>query len=222
MPDAVRRGDSLKPLLDRLLSVEADDAVGDLGVACESRTAVASSSAFLIRIRQASARSGSGEDTAFPENPMHEAARHVAPFLSLALAVDHEVDRNIEAPQLPTKSPILLAASIEVGLDHQQVQVAIRASLTPSARAEEDDVRIGSSRGKPASGLFNQSVIGDRHSLNRSCRLLQPALKLSEWDAPNNLGPTRILSPAISTQSSTALILSGLKSTMAIRMPVSR
>lgn len=96
--NAARRSDGLKPLLDCLLRWKPMMLSPISGLPANSRTAVASSSAFLRRIREVSERSGSGEDTAFPESPVQEAARHVAPFLSLALAIDHEVNRYIEAP----------------------------------------------------------------------------------------------------------------------------
>src|SRR5215469_7044207 len=89
------------------------------GLPANSRTAVASSSAFLRRIRDVSERSGSGEDTAFLENPMKEAARHVAPLLSLTLAIDDEVNRHVKAPKLLAEPPVLLPAALKVGLDNK-------------------------------------------------------------------------------------------------------
>lgn len=93
--DAACRGDGLQPLLDRLLGMEADDAVADVRIARELADGNRIFFRLPQRIREVSERSGSGEDTAFLENPMKEAARHPAPLLSLALAIDHEVNRHI-------------------------------------------------------------------------------------------------------------------------------
>lgn len=63
---------------------------------------------------------------------MEKAARHVAPLLRLAPAVDEQVNRYIESPKLPAEPPVLLHAPPEVRLDDEQVKITVRASLTPS------------------------------------------------------------------------------------------
>ena len=55
---------------------------------------------------------------------MEEAARRAAPFVRLVLAIDHEVYRHIESPQLLAESPVLLSAPPKVRLDYKQVEVA--------------------------------------------------------------------------------------------------
>jgi hypothetical protein len=142
-----RCGDSLEPLLDRLLGVEPMMLSPISRLPANSRTAVASSSAFLRRIRDVSERSGSGENTAFPKSPMQEAAGHAPPFLGLALAVDHEVNRYVKPTKLSPESPILLPAALKVWLDNEQVQVAIGSRLAPGPQAEQNDVRLRSSCG---------------------------------------------------------------------------
>ncbi|HEU5253072.1 MAG TPA: hypothetical protein VFU16_07095 [Solirubrobacterales bacterium] len=75
----------------------------------------------MRRILEVSERSGSGEDTAFPESPIKGAARHVAPSLGLVLAIDHEINRYFEATQLPAEPPVLVTTPVEVGLDDESV-----------------------------------------------------------------------------------------------------
>ncbi|HEX9966585.1 MAG TPA: hypothetical protein VGB06_01435, partial [Solirubrobacterales bacterium] len=140
-------------------------AVSDLRVARELADRRRVLFRLLESMRDASERSGSGEDTAFPEHPMKEAAGHVAPFLDLALAVDHQINRYIEAPKLPAEPPVLLPAALEVGLYNEQVQIAIRTRLTPRPRAKQNDIRLRSGRDKPAPSLRDEGLFGQCHSV---------------------------------------------------------
>ena len=162
MANTPRCGYRLQPLLNRLLSMEADDAVGYLWIGRE----LADRRLILFRllksrIREVSPRSRCGKDAAFPEGTMEKGAWHVAPLVCLTPAVDDQIDRDIEPSQLPAKPPILLPPAREVRLDDQQVQIAVRPSHAPCTRPEENDVGIGSSaaRRRPASSIRASSVI---------------------------------------------------------------
>ena len=95
---------------------------------------------------------------------MEKRARHAAPLVRLALPIDDQVDGDIETSQLPAEAPVLLTATPEIRLDDQQIQIAVRSSLTPCPRPEENDLGVGGSRGKATSSLFDQSLIGQRHN----------------------------------------------------------
>jgi hypothetical protein len=64
---------------------------------------------------------------------MKEASGHTAPFLRLSLTVDHEIDRDIKSSKLLAEPSVLLPTPTEMGLDDEQVKVAIRTSLAPGA-----------------------------------------------------------------------------------------
>ena len=109
--------------------------------------------------------SGSAEDPALPECPVKQATGHTTSLLRLATAVDDEVDRNSEPSQLLSQPSVLLTAPGKVRLDHEQVEVAVRPSLSMSTRAEEDDVRARRCRREPAPDLLDQVLVGHRHGL---------------------------------------------------------
>lgn len=58
---------------------------------------------------------------ALPKSLMKEAARHLAPFLSLALAVDHEIDCHAKTSKLLAEPRVLITAALEVRLNNEQV-----------------------------------------------------------------------------------------------------
>lgn len=106
-----------------------------------------------------------GENATFPEGTPEEATRHSAPKVRLATPVDDEVDRNSEPSQLLSQPSVLLTAPGKVRLDHEQVEVAVRPSLTVSARTEENDFRTWRRRHEPAARLLDQVLPGHCHGL---------------------------------------------------------
>jgi len=78
-----------------------------------------------------SPRSRSGKDAAFPEDPMKKGARYAAPLVCLAPAIDDQINRDIKSSELPAEPPVLLSAARKIGLDHQQIQIAVGPGLAP-------------------------------------------------------------------------------------------
>ena len=64
---------------------------------------------------------------------MKKGAGYTAPLVRLAPAVDDQIDRDIESPELSSEPSVLLPAAGEIGLDHQQVQIAVGPGLAPRA-----------------------------------------------------------------------------------------
>jgi hypothetical protein len=67
-----------------------------------------------------------------------EAAGNVAPLVDLPPPIDHQVNCHAEPSQLLADLSVLLSAPIEVGLDDEQVQIAIRTRIASGPRAEEN------------------------------------------------------------------------------------
>jgi hypothetical protein len=107
--------------------------------------------------------SRSDKDATFREDLMKEGAGYATPLVCLALAIDDQIDRDIESSKLPTEPSLLFPAAREVRLDDQQVQVAVRPSLAPCTRPEKNDVGVGGGRSETAPDLLDQSIIGHGH-----------------------------------------------------------
>ncbi len=88
----------------------------------------------------------SSEDAAFAEDPVKEAAGNIAPSVGLPPPINHQINCHAESPQLLAEPSVLLSAPVEVGLDDEQVQIAIGSRLASSPRAEENDIRIRNGR----------------------------------------------------------------------------
>lgn len=116
---------------------------------------------------------------------MKKGAGNAAPLVCLAPAIDDQIDRDIESSQLSAEPPVLLPATREIGLDHQQVQIAVRPGLAPCTRPEEDDVRVGGGRGEAAPGLLNQSLIGNRHNVRSVVATRDGRHQTASTDAKN-------------------------------------
>ncbi len=69
---------------------------------------------------------------------MKEAAGNIAPLVGLPPPIDHQINCYAEPPQLHAEPSVLLSAPVEVGLDDEQVQIAIRRRLSLGPRAEEN------------------------------------------------------------------------------------
>lgn len=62
----------------------------------------------------------------------------------------------------------LLSLVINLGLNDKKIDIAARTGLPASVGAEQDHLRVRSSRGKATPGLRNQSLINFLHGRNRS------------------------------------------------------
>jgi hypothetical protein len=144
--------------------MEADNAVGDLPIGCELSNRGRVLFGLLKKDPAGLSRSRSGKDAAFPEDSMKKGARYAAPLVRLASAIDDQIDCDIETSKLPAEPSVLLSAAAKVRLDDKQVQIAVRLSLAPSTRPEENDVGVGSSGGEPAPSLLDQSLVAHCHS----------------------------------------------------------
>lgn len=69
---------------------------------------------------------------------MKEAAGNIAPLVGLPPPIDHQINCHAEPSQLVAEPSVLLSAPVEVGLDDEQIQIAIGSRLAPGPRAEEN------------------------------------------------------------------------------------
>ena len=91
---------------------------------------------------------------------MDEAAAHVTPLLDTALACDDDVHRDQHVAQLPAQSHRLQGGVLDLRLDHEEVQVAVHASIAPAVRPEQDHAGVGW-RGlrQPSASLLDQRLV---------------------------------------------------------------
>jgi len=89
-------------------------------------------------------------------------------------ANNDQVDRDPHGAQRFTQSHELRAATLQLGLNHEQVEIRPRLGVSARMGAKEDDPRIGGSLGQAATSLSDQLLIGhmikvadDRDGLGR-------------------------------------------------------
>src|ERR1700761_7312897 len=84
-------------------------------------------------------RSVSAKNPTLPERPVEQAAGHTTSLIRLSATVDDEVDCNSKPMHLIPQPSVLLTAPLKVRLDHDQVEVTVRPSISMGARPEQND-----------------------------------------------------------------------------------
>lgn len=123
---------------------------------------------------------------------MDEAATHVAPLLDIALTDDDHIRRDSEAPERATEPHRLHGRVLDLGLHHEEVQVAARASVATSVRAEQHDACAWRRLRKPASRLDDGRVIDHAGHASRSLPGPPPTQHSSQRPPPYGLHDDRI------------------------------
>lgn len=101
--------------------------------AASSRTTAASSSALSISVAPGSRL---GKDSPLPERLFQQRSPHTPPVLDVVLADHDQVDRYAEASKHAYEPHELRPPAGNLTLDHEQVEVALRAGLAARVRAE--------------------------------------------------------------------------------------
>jgi len=138
--------DGLDQLLDGLLGMEADNRVG-VSVSGETfRTSVSSSIALASSTRARSSRSCGGmKHSTLGESGVDHRALYPSPILGVVLAYDQDIERHPEWAERSTETDHLGVSVLRPALHDEEVEVAVRTSVTASTRAKEHDLdRIGS------------------------------------------------------------------------------
>jgi len=159
--DPLAGKNSLEPLLDGLLCMEAQDAVRDVCVAREltQRYGVLG----CLPSKDASSRgSSSGDDTAVSEGFVHQRAGNGAPSLCMLGADNDQVDRNPHGAQRFTQPHELGATTLQLRLNHEQIEIRPRLGVSARMGAKEDYPRIGGSHGQATASLSDQLFVGHR------------------------------------------------------------
>jgi hypothetical protein len=97
-----------------------------------------------------------------------EAAADFTPLTDALLAENDHVGREHQAAQSPTQTHRLLEEILHSRLDHKEVQVAVRASLSPRVGAEEDHSRPWW-RGfrEPPTGVLDRHLVNHEPTVSR-------------------------------------------------------
>lgn len=72
---------------------------------------------------------------------MQHGALDVSPVGDMAGADHHHIRRYAESAQLATKPDRLLTAIPHLGLDHQEIEIAVAVRITTSVRSKQDYLR---------------------------------------------------------------------------------
>jgi hypothetical protein len=76
------------------------------------------------------------ENPAFPEGVVQERAGKAAPFVSLLSSIEDQVDRHVKSTKRLSEASGLRSPVIEVGLNDDEIQLAIVKSVPPSTWAK--------------------------------------------------------------------------------------
>ena len=154
------RKHSLERLLDSLLRMERDDHIrnrvqrnhrlhGHQILRCPAQQLL--SRAHWPSGRQLSPLGQRGTD---------ETAAYVTPLSRVPLAHHHHISRKQKPPKRPAQPDRLPHRIIDTRLDYQEVQVAVRTSLTSRVGPEQDHSRVRwRNSHQPTTGLGNESIV---------------------------------------------------------------
>src|SRR5205085_9886970 len=127
-----------------------------------------SSSALRTRTSASALGSRSDKNAASLHRLVDHGSANPSPLICVILAEDDEIDRNADIAEGFTESHELRPAAFQVRLDDEQIQIAVGATLAPSARTEKDHRGVWSCRSETATGLGNQGLVS--HDLDRNRR----------------------------------------------------
>jgi hypothetical protein len=94
---------------------------------------------------------------------MNDAAADIGPTLGVVAVHDHYVGGDAKDAQLAKQANRLPHLVVDVGLDDEEVDIAVGIGLTASMGAEEDHARSRRGRDEAPSGLCDQGFIDDLH-----------------------------------------------------------
>src|SRR6185312_16526229 len=106
------------------------------------RTASASSLALRSN-RRASSNSGCDKDAALAQRTVYECAGNTLSARRLVLGDYDDIDRDTERREGVAQPDHLLQLALDLGLDHEEVEIAVLASIPPRAGPEQQDSRRG-------------------------------------------------------------------------------
>jgi len=94
---------------------------------------------------------------------MDEASSHAAPAIRVLATDDDDIDRHSEVAQRAMEAHRLLGLVVNLGLDHKEIDIAVRAGRATRMRAEQNHLRIGRGLGQAASRLGDQGLVNCPH-----------------------------------------------------------
>lgn len=117
-----------------------------------SRTASISDRSSSARATRVSATSPSspGDKASLLESAPHDVSPHASIALSLLLRVHEHIDRRSYPAQLAAQAHHLRVSARNLGLDHQEVEIAVRRSISARIGAEEEHLRARPGRRRKA------------------------------------------------------------------------
>src|SRR3954462_13002083 len=117
------------------------------------RIAFASSSALRTRTSASTLGSRSDKNAASLHRLVDHGPANTSPLICVIRAEDDEINRNADIAEGFTEPHELRAAAFQIRLDDEQIQIAVGATLAPSARAEKDHSCVRSCRSETATHL---------------------------------------------------------------------
>ena len=90
---------------------------------------------------------------------MDDAATYLTPPISVVAADYDDIGRKPKVTQRAMETHGLLGLIGDLGLDNQEIDVAVRIGLAPGVGAEQDHLRVRRSGSQAASRLGNQSFV---------------------------------------------------------------
>lgn len=85
--------------------------------------------------------SGRGNDAAFGQRVIERRALGFAPLGDVVGAYDDCVGGDAQSAQLSTEPDRFRSTIVNLGLDHEEVEVAVGVGIAASMRSEQDDLR---------------------------------------------------------------------------------
>lgn len=87
----------------------------------------------------ASSKSGCDKDAALAKRPVNQRARHPLASARLLLGDDDDIDGDAQRGKSIAQAHHLVELALHVGLDHQEIKVAVVASAAASPRSKQHD-----------------------------------------------------------------------------------
>jgi hypothetical protein len=94
---------------------------------------------------------------------VNEAAAHIAPALRIVATDDYDVSRHSKVAQDAMETHRLLSLIRDLGLYDEKANAAVRILRPKSARAKQNDLRVGYGGSQAAPCLGDQNLIGCTH-----------------------------------------------------------
>lgn len=94
---------------------------------------------------------------------MNDATTHLTPAVRVLTTNDNDIGRYAQIAQGAMEANRLFGLILDLGLDHEEVDITAGTRLASSVGPEQDHLRIGSCRCQAAAGLGNQGLVNYRH-----------------------------------------------------------